>query len=84
MKVSEFVRQVKDVEGFDIDVSYRSDKKVDSTYGYSRKAMNKMTVSQWCKQRLPEDLADTCIVLKADGSSVHGRTQLSTVRNSYL
>jgi len=69
------VKKVRGVEGFDVKINGSV-----GDYGYKRAAPKNLTVSQWSKQRMPDnDVA----VLDADGNEMHGRTQLSTVRRSY-
>jgi len=87
-KVSTIVEQVRNVEGFNIKIldgeiqkPYCPNKKVDFSYDYKRAASSKMTVSQWSQQRMPDEVGVE--VVNAEGKTVHGRTQLNTVRQSY-
>jgi len=87
-KVSAIMEQVRNVEGFnikildgDIQKPYCSNKKVDFSYDYKRAASATMTVSQWSRQRMPDEVGVE--VFNAEGEVVHGRTQLNTVRQSY-
>lgn len=77
MKTNEFVKKVREIEGFDVDLNGWDAPEFD----YKRAAPSKLTVSQWVRKRCGED---QCVsVFDGDGHEVHGRTQLSTVRRSY-
>lgn len=71
-----FERKVKEVEGFDV----KADSWEIPPFDYKRAAPSKLTVSQWIKKRCG---GEAILVYDGDGKAVHGRTQLSTVRNSY-
>ena len=87
MKIGAIAEQVQKVEGFKIQIfdtdimrPFRADKVIDLDYKYKRAAPSKMTVSQWSYQRMPGVLVR---VYNSDDEEVHGRTVLSTVRQSY-
>jgi hypothetical protein len=85
--VGDVTRRVQTVEGFDVSLrkggnKVRCDKWLDVDYDYKRAASNKMTVSQWKRNRLC--LEDVEVeVLDNNGEPVHGRKTLRTVRDGY-
>ena len=87
--VGTIISEVKKLEGFDVHLicdelqkPFRSNKRLDFDFNYKRAASNKMTVSCWSRQRMPEDVE--VVVLDADGNPMHGRTTLNTVRQTYV
>jgi type I restriction enzyme M protein len=80
--------QIWDVEGFEVaflsqdgtDVTHR---RVDD-YRFQRAAIGTWTVAKWREQRFTPDYPDFEVdVLDGSGEPVHGKTHLSTVRDSY-
>lgn len=91
------IRQVEekilDVEGFKVHVLHaqggrdvRSDRGRMPAYPYKRALKGSKSVSDWRNGRFTQRYPGFCVrVLKADGRTpAHGRTLLSTVRDTYL
>ncbi len=84
------VREIRDIEGFDIQVFDDKKNVVDTknngfiSYGYGNRAKGSMTVNDWkvCRFRATYPGYD-CRVLNANGSEAHGNTLIETVRSTY-
>lgn len=86
---------IQRVEGFAVKLRYaapgrqagrdiRSDRTDFNSYPYSNAAPRSYTVAEWREKRLEKTYAGiTADVLDGDGRTVHGRTLLSSVRESY-
>ena len=62
----------------------RSDKKNLPSYSYQRKAPGTQTVAAWIENRFSKSFPGYKVeVLDGDGKKVHGKTLLSTLRNTY-
>ena len=84
------VRQLADLEGFDIEVLDAAGNTADlktnglPRYNFERKARGSTTVADWKQTRFGQTYSHySCRVLNADGSEAHGNTRLETVRASY-
>lgn len=81
--------KIFEVEGFDVTIRYndndvRSDKQLPVTYGYSKRAPEDWTVSEWIENRFKTTFPGyTVDVLLANGTTVPGNTRLKNVRASY-
>lgn len=63
----------------------RDDLEGITAYPYARMAKNSWSVSYWKEQRFSRGYPGFDVaVLRADGHVAHGRTLLSTVRDTYL
>lgn len=84
------VRQISDLEGFDIVVT-KDGQRVDPTangllgaYGFDRKLTSAKRVSEWRQTRFEVTYPGySCIVLHEDGSEAPANTLLRTVRETY-
>lgn len=62
----------------------RSDKKNLPSYSYQRKSAGTQTVAAWIESRFSKSFPGYKVeVLDGDGRKVHGKTLLSTVRDTY-
>ena len=62
----------------------RGDKKNMPSYSYRRKAAGNQTVAAWIESRFDKNFPGYKVeVLDGDGKKVHGKTLLSTVRDTY-
>ena len=83
--------KISQVEGFDVRIVAVGDDVGDvgrrrrvEDYPFVNAANGSWTVAQWRAKRFEPNYPDFNVeVLDGDGSSVHGKTLLSTVRNSY-
>ena len=79
MRIGTIANKVKELEGFEIEILDEGN--VEFSFDYKRAAPAKLTVSQWARQRMPDDVE--VVVYDACGRGVHGRTTLNTVRQTY-
>ena len=84
------VREVADIEEFDIEVLDKNGNIVDPKkngfpkFNYEKKAKGSMTVSEWKERRFQKTYKGYDVrVLKADGAVANGNLKISTVRKSY-
>ena len=81
--VGEFEVQVRELEEVVIIMRAPVSAQVE-TYDYGRKASGKTSVSEWLDTRIKDKINGLpYIVLGGEYSSVHGRTKLETLRQSY-
>lgn len=88
LKAKAVKKRIMDLEGFNVELldseigkPFKSDKLVGFNFDYKRAAPSNWTVSRWSKTRIPEGAE--VVVYNQNGQPVHGRTTLSTVRQSY-
>jgi hypothetical protein len=84
------MRELADLEGFDIQVLDANGAVVDPTrnglprFDFDRKAKGSMTVTEWKDGRFKPTYAGyDCRVLNGDGTEAHGNTKLESVRATY-
>jgi hypothetical protein len=84
------MRELADLEGFDVEVIDRAGVAVDqkqngfARYDFDRKMKGSATVSEWKEKRFSSAYSGYgCRVLKGDGTEAAGQTLLSTVRETY-
>jgi hypothetical protein len=84
------LREIRDKEGFDIQVFDNDGNPVDTgqngfgKYDFDRRARSTMTVAEWRDSRFGETWpGHSCKVLYGDGTEAHGNALLRTVRESY-
>ena len=88
-------KKISVIEGFAVRVLHsgpgtakgrdvRGDKKNMPSYSYRRKAAGNQTVAAWIESRFDKNFPGYKVeVLDGDGKKVHGKTLLSTVRDTY-
>ena len=88
-------KKIRTIEGFAVRFLHaapgktkgrdvRSDKKKLPSYSYQRKTAGTKTVAAWIESRISKSFAGFKVdVLDGDGKKVHGKTLLSTVRDTY-
>ena len=83
--------KIAKVEGFRVKVLYETGKNVRSDraslpgYPYARMLKNSANVRDWIETRFKATYPGFDVeVLGEDGRRMHGRTKLSTVRDTYL
>jgi hypothetical protein len=55
-----------------------------NSYDFQRKSASNTSISEWLETRIKPLLEDSEIeIIKGDGSSPHGRTNIENVRSSY-
>jgi len=83
------IREVCDLEGFDIEVFNPDGTLADlkqngfPAYPHERKSKGQTTVSEWKNRFHAAYPALTCNVLDADGKICNGNTKLESVRETY-
>jgi hypothetical protein len=84
------LRELGDLEGFDIQVIDESGDPVDPKtngfpkYDFDRRAKGSMTVNDWRYKRFAATWpGKSCRVLYGDGREANGNATLTTVRQSY-
>jgi hypothetical protein len=84
-------RQIAKVEGFKVRVLYedgrdvRSDRSNLPGYHYGRALKGSANVREWIDRRFKTAYPGFDVeVFDADGRHMHGRTRLTTVRDTYL
>lgn len=83
-KLEALLAEIRAVEGFDVRVSTGSEVAVIEGYPYSRALAGTKNVKQWRDGRFGSTLPDLDVdVLNGDGTVAHGRSKLSTVRETY-
>lgn len=90
--IKQIERQILRREGFNVQFrdrqtgrNVRDDLEGITAYPYARMAKNSWSVSYWKEQRFSRGYPGFDVaVLRADGHVAHGRTLLSTVRDTYL
>lgn len=84
--IDDLRRQILDVEGFDVLIASkrrRAPGHVDD-YPYVRSANHDWTCAQWKTKRFAANYDGLTVdVLDIDGTVVHGRTELDTIRNRW-
>jgi len=77
-------RQIFELE--EVRVIIRSDKNKEfKSYNYTRKAATNTSITEWYNTRLKPILGDyDADVIDGNGNNPHGRTNIETVRNSYI
>ncbi len=77
-------RQIFELE--EIRVVIRSNKNTEySPYNYSRKAATNTSITEWYNTRLKPLLGgNEADIVDGNGNNPHGRTNIETVRNSYI
>lgn len=80
---SELERQIFEVE--EVRVIIRAPRsRIFPPYYYQRKSSSSTSVSDWLESRIKPLLGDVQVdVIKGDGTTPHGRTNMETLRNSY-
>lgn len=83
--------KIAKVEGFRVQVRYETGRDVRSDrgslpgYPYERMLKNSANVKEWIDNRFKANYPGFDVhVLSEEGKRVHGRTKLSTVRDTYL
>ncbi len=84
-------REISDKEGFDIIVTRKGrpvkpakNGVLEGSYPFERKLSGTRTVNEWKKERFAKTYPGySCDVLKGDGKSAVGQTNLQTVRATY-
>ncbi len=81
--VAEFEEQVRELEEVVIVIRAPVSAEVQA-YDYGRKASGKTSVTEWLDTRVKDKINGLpYVVLGGEYSSVHGRTKLETLRQSY-
>lgn len=83
VSASELERQIFDKE--EIKVVIRTSRSTEfPPYDFQRKAALNTSVSEWMETRVKPLVGDVEVeIIKGDGSTPHGRTNIEKVRNSY-
>jgi hypothetical protein len=83
-------RRIANLEHFKVTILHpdgrdvRDERHLPGGYPYQYAAKDDFTVAQWKEQRFRKAYPGFDVtVWNADGSEAHGRTKLSTVRDSY-
>jgi hypothetical protein len=84
ISATELERQIFELE--EIRVVIRSNKATQySNYNYSRKAASNTSITDWHLTRLKPIIGeDEATIIDGNGNIPHGRTNIETVRNSYI
>jgi hypothetical protein len=84
-------QRISNLEGFDVVILHqdgrdvRGDRERLPQYGYERAMKNSSNVKEWKRSRFQNVYPGfEVVVLDATGQTVHGRTLLGTVRDTYL
>lgn len=84
ISAQELEREIFELEEIRIVVRNTGNEKYAS-YFYKRKASMNTSVSEWYRTRLKPILGvDEAVVVDGNGNIPHGRTNIETVRNSYV
>ena len=83
VSASELERQIFEKE--EIKVVIRAPRsQMFNSYDFQRKSASNTSISEWLETRIKPLLEDSEIeIIKGDGSSPHGRTNIENVRNIY-
>lgn len=83
MGLIEFEQAVLELE--EVRIVIRAPLGVDlGRYNYDRKAANNASVTEWLDQRVRPLIGDFgVVVVDGKGATPHGRTKMSTLRESY-
>lgn len=83
VSASELERQIFEKE--EIEVVIRAPRsQMFNSYDFQRKSASNTSISEWLETRIKPLLEDSEIeIIKGDGSSPHGRTNIENVRSSY-
>lgn len=84
ISATELERQVFELE--EIRIVIRNNKMTQySGYNYSRKASSNASLTDWYQTRLKPIIGgDDAVIIDGYGNIPHGRTNIETVRNSYI
>lgn len=84
ISATELERQIFELE--EIRVVIRSNKSTQySNYKYTRKAASNTSITDWYLARLKPIIGeDEATIIDGNGNTPHGRTNIETVRNSYI
>ncbi|MBZ9637805.1 MULTISPECIES: hypothetical protein [Clostridium] len=84
ISAAELERQIFELE--EIRVVIRTNKTTQyDTYDYIRKAASNTSITDWYLTRLKPIIGeDEATIIDGNGTSPHGRTNIETVRNSYI
>ena len=85
VSAAELERQIFELE--EIRVVIRSNKLTPKYegYNYSRKASSSTSITDWYHTRLKPIIGeDEATIIDGNGNNPHGRTNIETVRNSYV
>lgn len=84
ISATELERQIFELE--EIRVVIRNNKTTQySSYNYTRKAASNTSITDWYMTRLKPIIGeDEAVVIDGNGNTPHGRTNIETVRNSYI
>jgi hypothetical protein len=84
-------KKIHQVEGFKVTIRHldgrdvRSDRQALPAYPFKKAMRNSANVTKWATTRFRKNYAGFGVdVRRSDGTKVHGRTLLSTVRDTYL
>lgn len=84
VSATELERQIFELE--EIRIVIRSNKTTQyDIYDYIRKAAGNTSITDWYVTRLKPIIGeDDATIIDGNGTSPHGRTNIETVRNSYI
>lgn len=84
ISATELERQIFELE--EIRVVIRNNKATQySNYNYTRKAASNTSITDWYLTRLKPIIGeDEATIIDGNGNTPHGRTNIETVRNSYI
>ncbi len=84
------MRELADLEGFDVEMLDEMDKPIDpktnglQKYNFDRQMKSTATVQDWKTSRFSQSYPGRrCVVLYGDGREANGNATLATVRGTY-
>lgn len=85
ISAAELERQIFELEEIRVVIRGQKSEQKYEFYNYARKASNNTSVSDWYSTRLkPIIRTDDATIIDGSGNIPHGRTNIETVRNSYI
>ncbi len=84
MKIREFEDAILQIEGIVLRVRAGTGEEIEN-YSFQRKAANNISITEWLEQRVKPLLNGFQVdVISGEHVSPHGRTNLGTLRDSYI
>ncbi|TCS75384.1 hypothetical protein [Pectinatus cerevisiiphilus] len=83
VSATELERQIFSMEEIKVVIRSKRNRQFNE-YNYQRKAAGTTSISEWLETRLAPILEGNEVeIIKGDGTSPHGRTNVENVRSSY-
>ena len=85
ISAAELERQIFELEEIRVVIRSKKSEQKYISYNYSRRASNNTSIIDWYLTRLKPLIGeDDATIIDGNGNIPHGRTNIETVRNSYI